>query len=123
MTIIAIAHSTKAASHRDDKTPQMDDLRGSRQISAAVDQIGFIHRPWETATREEKANNVYEEHEAYFVWAKNRFNALAKPRFEFHGDTMRIDSAKTWGAPPVKRVHVPDVTSYEQSEMLGPDAW
>jgi len=103
VAVIVIAHSRKAAADREDKTPQMNDLSGSQQLSGAVDFLGFIYRPITTATSDQVKQGIFSNEEAYLVWRKNRYGDQGSPRFVFDGKHMSITD---YGKSPMKQVAV-----------------
>jgi len=105
VAVIVIAHTNKSSSYREDKTPRMSDLSGSQQLAGQADYIGFVYRPILHASEEEITSGVYEDKEAYLVWAKNRNDRTGDHRFRFDGSTMRVED---WKYTPISQQVHPD---------------
>lgn len=90
VAVICLAHTTKAVGQRDDARPKLVDLRGSGQIAAEADQVGFVFRPWEHASEEAKADGDVKRTHAELIWEKNRSALTGTARFHFDASTMEI---------------------------------
>ena len=122
VSVLMLAHSTKASSGRDDKRPQADDLRGSRQITAEADAVAFMHRPFLTASQEQRDNGLYSIDEAYLVWTKNRNGRVDDAPFTFRGATMTIEEAATYGLPATGKP-VPPPHHEPVQHQMGEGEW
>jgi len=90
VAVIVIAHTTKFSEHNHNRRPTMSNLRGSGMIAATADFIGFMYRPYNHATDEEKAMGEVRETDAEMIWAKNRFGEDDVALFEFEPAAMRV---------------------------------
>lgn len=72
IAVVCLAHT------RDLETgqrPAMNDLRGSKMISAFADLVGLVYSPWRNATRAERERNVIAREEFELIFAKVRQGA------------------------------------------------
>lgn len=89
VAVMCLAHTIKVGRGAEGGSrPRLSDLRGSGQISAAADFVGFLHRPWRHAG--EEAQEGMNETDAELVWAKNRFGTESIAEFSFEPKTMAI---------------------------------
>jgi replicative DNA helicase len=65
---VCLAHTIKNEGRR----PTMDDLRGSKMISAFADVVTFLYRPWQTLTKEERDRGLGAREEYELVHDKVR---------------------------------------------------
>jgi replicative DNA helicase len=71
LAVICLAHTTKS----DNRRPTMNDLRGSKMISAFADLVSFPYWPWQHASKADRERGLMaiEEHE--MIWEKVRQGA------------------------------------------------
>lgn len=89
VAVVCLAHTTKDSSNTEDKRPRMRHLRGSGQISAEADFLGFVYRPYDHATPDEKAAALYARADAELIWEKARHARKTTAQFTF--DAARMD--------------------------------
>lgn len=75
VAVMCLAHTTKSI-ETEDRRPTMNHLRGSGQIAADADFVGFVHRPYLHASETAKSSGSVKPSDAEMIYAKNR-----------HGDT------------------------------------
>lgn len=92
IAVICLAHTTKAIENQD-KRPKLSHLRGSGQIAAHADFVGFVYRPWVYASQKAKDSGAVKETDAEMIWAKNRHGKSGTAEFfaDFH--IMRIEGS------------------------------
>lgn len=91
VAVLCLAHTIKVGRGVEGGSrPRLSDLRGSGQISAAADMVGFLHRPWKHAGEEQQIEMDMDESDAELVWAKNRFGTESIAEFRFDPKTMSI---------------------------------
>lgn len=90
VAVIALAHTTKAIESTDDRRPRLSHLRGSGQVAAHADFVGFVYRPYNHAKREQIDEGSVKRTDAEMIWAKNRHGLDGTARFHFDPSTMKI---------------------------------
>jgi replicative DNA helicase len=90
VAVICLAHTVKLRRELSDGRPHLSDLRGSGQVAAHADIVGFMYRPWMYATENEKLDGVISPTEAELIFRKNRNGALGTSEFFFDPGTMNI---------------------------------
>jgi replicative DNA helicase len=90
VAVIALAHTTKAIESTDDRRPRLSHLRGSGQVAAHADFVGFVYRPYNHAKREDIDEGKVKRTDAEMIWAKNRHGLDGTARFHFDPSTMNI---------------------------------
>lgn len=90
VAVVCLAHTTKGVGDTPDRRPQLTHLRGSYQLAAIADFVGFVYRPIMHATQEEVASGEIGEHDAEYIWRKNRHGFLGEAPFGMNGETMEI---------------------------------
>lgn len=91
VAVLCLAHTIKVGRGVEGGSrPKLSDLRGSGQISAAADMVGFLHRPFRTAGEHEQVEMDMDPTDAELVWAKNRFGTESVAPFTFDPATMRL---------------------------------
>lgn len=105
--VIALCQLSREIARRDDKRPQMQDLKESGQFEQDADQIAFCHRPEYWLEREGPAPNAKGEvtmdaradweaemarwrNKMEFIVRKNRHGALGIVETGFHAPTNRF---------------------------------
>lgn len=89
LAVICLAHTTK--SDRDAaRRPVMDDLRGSKMISAFADVVGFPYNPWRHATQEERERRVLSRFDYEMIFDKLRAAGTGTGELYFDPSTMSI---------------------------------
>jgi replicative DNA helicase len=89
VAVVCLAHTTKQPRDSDGR-PRLADLRGSGQVSAHADVVGFMYRPVMYATEAEITEGIYKETDAEFIYRKNRNGALGTSDFHFDPALMSI---------------------------------
>lgn len=88
VAMVCLAHTVKMRREFSDGRPTLADLRGSYQVAAYCDMVGFVYRPIMHATEEEKAQGIVSETDAEMIWAKNRNGELGS--MPFYADLARM---------------------------------
>lgn len=70
--------------------PRLGDLRGSGQISANADFVGFMHMPAKNLSDEERIALGMSESDAELIWSKARHTADGTAHFTFKPATMYV---------------------------------
>lgn len=68
LAVVCLAHTTKTENRR----PVMDDLRGSKMISAFADIVSFMYWPWKQASQEKRERGVVDRHDYEIIHDKVR---------------------------------------------------
>lgn len=91
VAVMCLAHSIKVGRNTEgNRRPRLSDLRGSGQIAAHADFVGFMYRPGRDAGEEEQLDFDIKESDAELVWAKNRHGNDGVGYFTFEPATMTI---------------------------------
>lgn len=90
VAVICLAHTVKIRREFSDGRPTLADLRGSYQVAAHCDMVGFIYRPIMYATENEITEQVVAETEAEMIWGKNRNGQLGAMPFYLEPATMEV---------------------------------
>lgn len=90
VVVIVLAHTTKAIESTEDRRPRLSHLRGSGQVAAHADFVGFVYRPYNHARPIEIENGDVKRTDAELIWAKNRHAPDATAEFYFDPSTMTI---------------------------------
>lgn len=72
IAVVCLAHTRDL---EPGQRPAMNDLRGSKMISAFADLVGFVYSPWRAATRADRERNVISREEYEMIFAKVRQGA------------------------------------------------
>jgi replicative DNA helicase len=88
VAVLCLAHTIKVGRAETDRRPRLGDLRGSGQISAHADFVGFMYRPSKHIGPEDLEASGVLETDAEIVWAKNRFGTDGIAPFYFEPATM-----------------------------------
>jgi replicative DNA helicase len=89
VAVVCLAHTVKQPREGDGR-PRLADLRGSGQVSAHADVVGFMYRPIMYATENEIAEGTRTSTEAEMIYRKNRNGALGTSEFYFDPAVMQI---------------------------------
>jgi replicative DNA helicase len=68
LAVVCLAHTTKNENRR----PVMDDLRGSKMISAFADVVSFLYWPWKAQTQENRDRGLVVREEFELIHDKVR---------------------------------------------------
>jgi replicative DNA helicase len=93
VAVICLAHTVKIKRENSDGRPTLNDLRGSYQVAAHCDMVGFIYRPIMYATEIEVEERTVSETDAEMIWAKNRNGQLGSMPFHFDPAQMIVQAA------------------------------
>jgi replicative DNA helicase len=115
--VIALSQLSRAVESRDDKRPQLSDLRESGSIEQDADVVMFVYREEYYLSRaepsrkpeesDEKFNQRYDEWRtrleeaaniAEVIIAKQRHGPIGKVRAHFDGATTKFSNLLTSGA-------------------------
>src|SRR5437879_103136 len=69
VAMIVLAHTRKPDPSSGGR-PRLADLRGSGQIAAAADFIGFVFRPWLYASQNDRDDGRVTPSDAEMIWSK-----------------------------------------------------
>ena len=87
LAIICLAHTTKG---QDGRRPVVDDLRGSKMISAFADLVSFPYWPWKHATEAERERKFLSPEGYELIWEKVRQGAPGMGELYMDMKTMTI---------------------------------
>lgn len=87
--VICLAHTRKPDPMSNGR-PRMADLRGSGQIAAHSDFVGFIFRPWMYASEDERDADNVKLTDAEMLWVKNRHGITGNAEFYFDPTKMFV---------------------------------
>jgi replicative DNA helicase len=90
VAVIVLAHTTKAIENREDRRPRLSDLRGSGQVAAHADFVGFVHRPYNAASQADKDDGLVKRTEAELIWSKARHAPDTIAPFHFDPSVMEV---------------------------------
>jgi replicative DNA helicase len=93
VAVMCLAHTVKIKRENSDGRPTLNDLRGSYQVAAHCDMVGFIYRPIMYATEIEIEERTVSETDAEMIWAKNRNGQLGSMPFHFDPAQMVVQAA------------------------------
>lgn len=86
LAVMCLAHTTKGENRR----PVMDDLRGSKMISAFADVVSFAYWPWKHATQEQRDHGQVGRTEYEVIHDKVRASASGTGELDIDMSTMTI---------------------------------
>jgi replicative DNA helicase len=90
VAVICLAHTTKGIEASDDRRPRLSHLRGSGQVAAHADFVGFVYRPFNHAKPEAIENGEVKRTDAEMIYAKSRHGLEGAAEFFFDASTMTI---------------------------------
>lgn len=90
VAVMVLAHTTKAIEQREGRRPKLSDLRGSGQVAAHADFVGFVYRPYNSASQEQIDEGKVSRTDAELIYAKNRHGLDGIARFHFDPSTMNV---------------------------------
>ncbi|MFQ5657356.1 MAG: replicative DNA helicase [Candidatus Methylomirabilales bacterium] len=96
--IVALSQLSRAVEAREDKKPQLADLRESGAIEQDADLVGFIYRPG--YYRALKHPEERENYEAEVIVAKQRNGPTGSVPLTFRREYMRFENAESLRTPP-----------------------
>jgi replicative DNA helicase len=89
VAIVCLAHTRKPQPGSNGR-PRMEDLRGSYQVAAHADFVGFVFRPAMYASQKDLDRGEVVDTDAEMIWAKNRHGTPGSRQFYFAPDRMFI---------------------------------
>jgi replicative DNA helicase len=89
VAVVCLAHTRKPDPGSNGR-PKMSDLRGSYQVAAHSDYVGFVYRPAMYATEQQIKEGNVNGNAAVMVWAKTRHASPGEAHFHFDGSTMMV---------------------------------
>ncbi len=87
LAVICLAHTTKGESG---KRPVMDDLRGSKMISAFADIVAFPYWPWKHASQEKRERGLIAREEYELIFDKVRQGSTGTGELWMDLSTMTV---------------------------------
>ncbi len=105
--IIALSQLSRQVENRDDKRPQLSDLRESGSIEQDADVVMFVYREEYYVQRSEPANNKVEEHQrwqdemsrvhglAEVIIGKQRHGPTGTVKLQFAGEITRFQNLQS----------------------------
>jgi len=96
--IVALSQLSRAVEAREDKKPQLADLRESGAIEQDADLVAFIYRPGYYKAL--KSPEAEENYEAELIVAKQRNGPTAMVPLIFQREYMRFEDAEKTRTPP-----------------------
>lgn len=92
VAVLCLGHTIKIGRMADGASarPRLSDLRGSGQISANADFVGFMHLPGKNLSDEEREALGIADSDAELIWEKARHTADGVAHFHFKPATMQI---------------------------------
>jgi replicative DNA helicase len=88
LAVVCLAHTTKSESGR---RPIMDDLRGSKMISAFADIVAFPYWPWKHASQEKRERGLIAREEYELIFDKVRQGAPGTGELWMDLSTMTVN--------------------------------
>lgn len=88
LAVICLAHTTKGEETK--RRPVMDDLRGSKMISAFADFVMFPYHPWKHASQEKRERGLVAREEFEIIFDKARQAAPGTGEIWMDLSTMTI---------------------------------
>jgi replicative DNA helicase len=89
VAVVCLAHTRKPQPGSNGR-PRMEDLRGSYQVAAHADFVGFVYRPAMYAKQKELDAGEVVDTDAEMIWAKNRHGKPGSREFYFAPERMFI---------------------------------
>ncbi len=96
--VVALSQLSRAVEAREDKKPQLADLRESGAIEQDADLVAFIYRPG--YYRALKNPDERESYEAEIIVAKQRNGPTGSVPLTFRREYMRFENAEPTRTPP-----------------------
>jgi replicative DNA helicase len=90
VAVICLAHTTKAIEGREDARPKLSHLRGSGQVAAHADFVGFVYRPYNHAKQDAIDAGEVKRTDAELIYAKSRHGLEGTADFFFDASTGTI---------------------------------
>lgn len=92
VAVLCLAHTVKIGRSAEGAAarPRLSDLRGSGQIAANADFVGFMHKPGKNLSDEERLMLGIGETDAELIWEKARHTEDGTAYFRFEPRTMTI---------------------------------
>jgi replicative DNA helicase len=93
VAVLCLAHTVKINREGSDQRPQLNDIRGSGQVTAHCDIAAFMYMPYMHATEDAKDEGIVQPTDAELIFRKNRNGALGTSEFYAEMSTMSIRDA------------------------------
>lgn len=92
MAVLCLGHTIKIGRGAEGQAarPRLSDLRGSGQISANADFVGFMHQPGKNLSDDERMALGISESDAELIWEKARHTADGTAHFTFKPAQMYV---------------------------------
>jgi replicative DNA helicase len=92
VAVMCLAHTVKVGrgSGGESPRPRLSDLRGSGQIAAHADFVGFLWNPAKYMSEEARFEMDMDEHDMELLWEKNRFGSPDAAQLRFEPQQMRV---------------------------------
>lgn len=96
VAVICLAHTVKVGRGQGGESPKprLSDLRGSGQVAAHADFVGFLWSPWKYMSDEARLEMGpgFDETTMELSWEKNRFGKSARAQLKFDAEKMQVTS-------------------------------
>lgn len=89
VAVMCLAHTTKTMD-TEDRRPRLSQLRGSQEIAAHADFVGFVYKPYSNAKQADIDAGKVSRTDAELIMAKNRHGIEGKADFYFDASRMAI---------------------------------
>jgi replicative DNA helicase len=95
VAVMCLAHTVKVGRGQGEESPKprLSDLRGSGQIAAHADMVGFVWSPTKYMSDEAKTELDVDPEDMNISWEKSRFGAPATTGFKFNAQKMSVRDA------------------------------
>lgn len=93
IAVLCLAHTVKVGRGQGGESPKprLSDLRGSGQVSAHADFVGFMWNPSKYMSEEARYEmGLLRDNEMELSWEKSRFGPGGSEKFLFEADKMRV---------------------------------
>lgn len=91
IAVLCLAHTVKVGRNTEgDSRPRLSDLRGSGQVAAHADFVGFMYKPAKAHGEDAQLEMDIKETDAELLWRKNRHGTDGTAYFTFEPKTMTV---------------------------------
>jgi len=90
VAVILLAHTTKAIEYRDDRRPNLSDLRGGGMTAAHSDVVVFAYSPYASADEEDVLEGNVARTDGELLWRKNRNGLTEATHYYLDASVMHL---------------------------------